>query len=59
MEAVAKNRNAAVARLDVQRPARIVDINSVKLFATDFKADAEKRDAVLAEWAERLAAAGR
>lgn len=59
METIAKDRNAAVARLDVQRPEGIVDINSIKLFATDFKANAEMRDAVLAEWAKRLAAAGR
>lgn len=59
MEQIAKDRNAAVARLDVARPEGIIDINTVKLFATDFKANAEKRDAVLAQWGKLMAAAGR
>lgn len=59
MEAIAKDRNAAVARLDVARPEGIIDINTIKLFATDFKANAEKRDTILAEWARLMAAAGR
>jgi len=59
METIAKDRNAAVARLDVARPEGIIDINTVKLFATDFKANAEKRDAVLAKWGELMAAAGK
>ncbi|HRX21925.1 MAG TPA: extracellular solute-binding protein [Syntrophomonadaceae bacterium] len=59
MEAIAKDRNAAVARLDVARPEGIIDINTIKLFATDFKANAEKRDTILAEWAKLMAAAGR
>ncbi|NLI13945.1 MAG: ABC transporter substrate-binding protein [Peptococcaceae bacterium] len=59
METIAKNRNAAVARTDVQIPEGIVDIKSIKLFATDFKANAEKRDALLAEWSKHVKAAGK
>lgn len=50
METVAKVRNAAVARTDVEIPEGIVDIKDIKLFMTDFKADAEKREDILEGW---------
>lgn len=54
MAVMAEVRNAAVARLDVERPEGIVDINTIKLFDTDFQANAEKRDAILEEWQKRV-----
>ncbi len=59
METIVKDRKAAVARMDVPIPDSIVDIKTIKLFATDFKANAEKREAVLAEWSKLLTAAGK
>jgi len=59
MEEIAKTRNAAVARTDVQIPEGIVDIKNILLFATDFKANAEKREAVLAEWGKLVTAVGK
>ncbi|MDD3269486.1 MAG: ABC transporter substrate-binding protein [Syntrophomonadaceae bacterium] len=59
MENIAQERKAAVARTDVQTPEGIVDIKNIKLFATDFKANAEMRETVLAEWGKRLTAAGK
>lgn len=59
MKTIADNRKAAVARTDVQTPDGIVDIKNIKLFATDFKANAAKRDAVLAEWAKSVTAVGK
>lgn len=43
----------------VERPEGIIDINTVKLFATDFKANAEKRDTILDKWSEYITAAGK
>lgn len=54
MEVMAKVRNAAVARTDVPRPEGIVDLSTIKLFETDFKTNAEKRDGILAEWQKHL-----
>lgn len=54
MEVMAKVRNAAVARTDVTRPEGIIDISTIKLFETDFMMNAQKRDAILAEWQEHL-----
>lgn len=54
METIAKVRNAAVARTDVEIPEGIVDIKNIKLFMTDFKANAEKRDGILAEWRKHV-----
>lgn len=54
METVAKVRNAAVARTDVEIPEGIVDIKDIKLFMTDFKANAEKRDQILEEWKKHV-----
>lgn len=59
MEQIAKSRNAAVARTDVQIPEGIVDIKNISLFATDFKANAEKRDNVLAEWGKCVTSVGK
>ncbi len=59
METIAKERNAAVARTDVKRPEGIIDINTISLFTTDFKANAENRDSILAEWSKHLTAAGK
>jgi iron(III) transport system substrate-binding protein len=59
METIAKERNAAVARTDVAIPEGIVDINNIKLFATDFQANAANRDAILAEWNKRVTAAAK
>lgn len=52
MESIANVRKAAVARTDVEIPDGIVDINNIELFMTDFQANAEKRDEILAKWKE-------
>jgi iron(III) transport system substrate-binding protein len=54
MESITRLRNAAVVRDDVKRPAGIISIKSIKLFKTDFQADAEQRDAILAQWKKRI-----
>lgn len=54
METLAKVRNAAVARTDVETPEGIVDIKNIKLFMSDFKANAEKRDATIEEWKKHV-----
>ncbi|TCO76864.1 ABC transporter substrate-binding protein [Marinisporobacter balticus] len=55
METLAKVRNAAVARTDVEVPKGIVDISDIKLFMTDFQANAQKREEILAEWEKHVA----
>jgi len=50
METVAESRNAAVARNDVSIPEGIQDINDIKLFPTDFQANALKRESILEAW---------
>jgi len=59
MEVIARERKAAVARVDVSRPEGIVDIGTIKLFATDFQLNAQKRDRILEEWTKRVTAAGK
>jgi len=59
METIARERYAAVARQDVERPEGIVDISTINLFATDFQLNAERRDEILAEWEKRVSAAAR
>lgn len=54
METIALTRNAAVARTDVNTPEGIVDLESISLFPTDFQANAENREEVLAKWNERV-----
>lgn len=54
METIAASRNAAVARDDVKIPDGIVDIKNIALFPTDFQANAQKRDSILAQWAESV-----
>lgn len=54
METLAHVRNAAVVREDVKKPAGIISLKSIKLFKTDFQADAEKRDSILSEWKKRI-----
>ncbi|WP_432402934.1 ABC transporter substrate-binding protein [Wukongibacter sp. M2B1] len=54
METLAKVRNAAVARTDVETPEGIVDIKTIKLFMSDFKANAEKRDETIEEWKKHV-----
>lgn len=54
MGTLAKARNAAVARTDVETPEGIVDIKNIKLFMSDFKANAEKRDATIEEWKKHV-----
>jgi len=54
METIAFSRNAAVARNDVNIPEDIVDINDIVLFATDFQANALKRDSILGEWRKHI-----
>lgn len=54
METLAKVRNAAVARTDVETPEGIVDIKNIKLFMSDFKGNAEKRDATIEEWKKHV-----
>ncbi len=52
MEVTAEKRYAAVARDDVAIPEGIEDIKNINLFPTDFQANAEMRDSILAQWAE-------
>lgn len=52
LEQVAIVQNSAVVRDDVPVPERIVKPTDVKLFPTDFKANAADRDAVLKKWSE-------
>ena len=52
METIASSRYAAVARDDVKIPEGIEDIKNIALFPTDFQANAQKRDSILAQWAE-------
>ena len=52
METIASSRYAAVARDDVNIPEGIEDIKDIALFPTDFQANAQKRDSILAQWAE-------
>ena len=52
METIASSRYAAVARDDVAIPEGIEDIKNISLFPTDFQANAQKRDSILAQWAE-------
>lgn len=54
MEVTAEKRYAAVARDDVEIPGGIEDIKDINLFPTDFQANAEKRDSILAQWAEHV-----
>jgi iron(III) transport system substrate-binding protein len=54
METIAKSRNAAVARDDVNIPNGIVDISTINLFPTDFQANAKARDAILDEWKKHI-----
>lgn len=54
METTANVRKAAVARTDVEIPEGIVDINGIELFMTDFQANAEKREGILAEWGKHV-----
>lgn len=54
METLAKVRNAAVVRTDIETPEGIVDIRNIKLFMSDFKANAEKRDATIEEWKKHV-----
>lgn len=54
MEATANVRNAAVARTDVEIPEGIVDIKNINLFMTDFQANAEKREEIIAEWKKHV-----
>lgn len=52
MSKIAEVRNAAVAKVGVSIPEGIVDINDIALFKTDFQANAEERDAILASFEE-------
>ena len=54
MEVLSNARYAAVSRTDVVVPEGIIDINTIKLFTTDFKANAEKREAILEEWKKHV-----
>ncbi len=54
MQVVAEKRYAAVARGDIEIPEGIVDIKNIELFPADFKAGAQNRESILAEWARRV-----
>lgn len=54
METIANSRHAAVVRNDVSIPDGIVDVNNINLFPADFKANAQKRDAILKLWSEKV-----
>jgi len=54
MSVVAEKRYAAVARIDSEIPEGIVDIAEIELFPADFKAGADNRDKILAEWKKRI-----
>lgn len=59
MQTMADIRYAAVARKDVEKPEGIIDIDTIKLFDTDFMANAKNREGILKIWAEKVNAAGR
>ena len=56
---VAKAQNAAVVKDGVETPEGILELSSLSLFATDFKANAADRSAILEAWAEKIAEAGK
>lgn len=56
---VAKAQNAAVVKDGVTTPDGILELSDLTLFATDFKANASDRSAILEAWAEKVAEAGK
>lgn len=56
---VAKAQNAAVVKDGVKTPEGIMELSSLSLFATDFKANAADRSAILEAWAGKVAEAGK
>lgn len=56
---VAKAQNAAVVKDGVDVPEGIMNLDQIALFATDFKANAEDRDEILASWSELVASVGK
>jgi len=53
LEEIGKCQNALLVKADVPAPEGIMALSEIKLFPTDFKANAEQRDAILAAWAEK------
>ncbi|MEA4920083.1 MAG: extracellular solute-binding protein [Clostridiaceae bacterium] len=56
---VAEAQNAAVVKQDVVVPDGILSLDSINLFATDFKSNATQREAILNEWSTLVTAAGK
>lgn len=56
---VAKAQNAAVVKSGVEIPEGIMELKDIELFATDFKANASEREAILTKWSQSIAAAGK
>lgn len=56
---VAQAQDAAVVKKGVAVPDGILKLNKIKLFATDFKANASKRESILKQWSKLVKAAGK
>lgn len=56
---VASAQNAAVVKKGIAMPDGIMQLDSISLFATDFKANATQRDAILEQWSSLVSAAGK
>lgn len=54
LEEVGKAQNALLVRDDVPSPEGILALSEIKLFPTDFKANAADRDAILKAWAAKV-----
>lgn len=57
LEEIGKCQRALLVKADVPAPKGIMALNEIKLFPTDFKANAKDRDAILVKWAEKVKAA--
>jgi iron(III) transport system substrate-binding protein len=54
LEEVGKAQSALLVRDDVKAPSGILSLKDIKLFQTDFKANAAQRDTILKEWASKV-----
>lgn len=56
LEAIGKAQNSLLVKEDVPGPAGLLTLKQIKLFPTDFKANAKDRDAILASWSAKVTA---
>ena len=59
LEEIGKCQNALLVKEDVPAPEGIMALSDIELFPTDFKANAEERDAILEQWQQKVEAAGK